>query len=69
MNPHGLQRGFPKGMRVRLNQDGMASRRRLQNRSGKVVGYCRIGGWVQVLWDGNKTPQQWRCEHLMLDPR
>jgi hypothetical protein len=69
MNPHGLQRGFPKGMRVRLNQDGMASVHRLQNRSGKVVGYCRKGDWLQVLWDGNKTPQPWRCELLMPDPR
>jgi hypothetical protein len=69
MKPRGKQLAFPKGSRVRLNDDGMQQTHVLKNRSGVVTGYGHDGETIYVRWDDHRAPQPWFCAHLIPDPR
>jgi hypothetical protein len=64
-----LARRFPPGTRVRLNDAGMAVVRRLQNRSGVVVGYARDGLKLWLRWDGRRAREAWATVYVIRDPR
>ena len=56
---------FPKGCRVRLSAMGhLVARHRRESRVGAVMGYCRDGDALRVLWDGYRAVQEWHRDYV-----
>lgn len=64
-----IRKDFPKGARVQaIRAESIKWMRRKEGdvftRHGTVVGWCRDGAAVRVLWDGLTTPQEWHRDFL-----
>ena len=56
---------FPKGCRVRLSAMGrLVAHHRRESRVGAVMGYCRDGDALRVLWDGYRAVQEWHRDYV-----
>ena len=60
-----LRLAFPKGCRVRLPAMGrLVAYHRRESPVGTVMGYCRDGDALRVLWDGDKAIQAWHRDYV-----